>query len=146
MIISVPHIVRRLTPDVAALFVIAALVAGCASPTPQVGSMSDNQAVTALVEEARSSRAEMRFGRAAAQLERALRIEPANSVLWHELAWVYMDQGSPDQAIQFATKSNTLTRDNDMESANWGLIAQAYTRKGDRNRARRARRKAYTLR
>ena len=128
---------------VGALLTIA-LFAGCASPPSKTDAPSTKPAVVALVEDAHASSDQQRHDRAAAQLERALRIEPTNPVLWHELAQVYLDQGGLDEAIQFATKSNTLTEDAGMESANWELIAQAYNRMGDRDRARRARQKANT--
>jgi Tfp pilus assembly protein PilF len=48
--------------------------------------------------------------RAAATLERALRIEPANPWLWHRLAVLRLQQGYPELAIHLAARSSELAR------------------------------------
>ncbi|MEJ2154345.1 MAG: tetratricopeptide repeat protein [Desulfobacteraceae bacterium] len=45
---------------------------------------------------------------ARANLERAVRIEPRNPLLWQELARVQLEQGQYRQAENMAAKSNTL--------------------------------------
>ena len=131
-----------------ALLIVGASLAysGCASsPKEQASEIgSATPVVTALITDAEASRQQKQYDQAAVQLERALRIEPRNAGLWHELARVYFDQGSFDQAIQFATKSNTLTKDPELRAKNWRLMAQAYTQQGDRDSAHKARQKALT--
>jgi predicted Zn-dependent protease len=100
---------------------------------------SDNNAVVALVESARLDAAAGQFSVAASHLERALRIEPRNAALWHELARVTLNQGQPDQAAQLATKSNTFAGQNvALRASNWRLIGQARTQTGDREGAESA--------
>ena len=129
-----------------ALLVLSALLvfAGCASPSKEQTHEAEpvTPVVTALVTDAQLSRQQQDYDQAAVQLERALRIEPRNAGLWYELARVYFEQGSFNQAIQFATKSNTLTKDSELRSKNWRLMAQAYTELGDSDRAHEAQQKA----
>lgn len=109
---------------------------GAPEPLP-VGS--DNSAVVALVQNARQEAAAGQFNTAAATLERALRIEPRNPTLWHELARVNLHEGQPLQAAQFATKSNTFAGDNTaLRASNWRLIGQARTQTGDHSGAESA--------
>ncbi len=48
--------------------------------------------------------------RAAATLERALRIEPANAWLWHRLAVLRLQQGFRKLASELASRSSALAR------------------------------------
>ena len=75
------------------------------------------------------------FDQAAAKLERALRVEPGNARLWHELARVHLDQGNADQAIQFAHKSDALAIDESLKSRNRRLIKAARSLPGATRRA-----------
>lgn len=69
---------------------------------------------------------------AANYLERALRIEPRNAVLWERLATVRYEQKDWRQAIQLAAKSNTLVgRNTALRRQNWYLMANAYGLLGD---------------
>ena len=90
--------------------------------------ISDQAAVVNWVDSARYLRERKQFDQAAVKLERALRVEPGNASLWHELARVHLDQGNFDQAIQFANKSNALTRDNDLKTSNRRLVNTAQSR------------------
>lgn len=93
---------------------------------------SNNGAVVALAQTARQDMSAGRLGAAAANIERALRIEPRNPTLWHELARVNLHQGRAAQAAQLARKSNTFAADNTaLQAANWRLIGQARTQDGD---------------
>ena len=79
--------------------------------------------------------------RAAATLERAIRIEPANPWPWHRLAALRLEQGMLRQAIDVAQKSNSLAADNTrLLAANWELIARARDGLGDVAGAAAARR------
>lgn len=127
-----------------AAHVLALVLAACASIQPPgepepIPVASDNNAVIALVQNARHEAAAGRLNVAAANLERALRIEPRNATLWHELARINLHQGQPTQAAQFATKSNTFAGDNaKLRASNWRLIGQARTQTGDNTGAESA--------
>jgi predicted Zn-dependent protease len=83
---------------------------------------------------------------AAAVLERALRLEPQNPLLWHRLAALRLQQGQHAQAASLAAKSNALAgRDRQLQASNWAVIAQANEQLGDTNAARLAREKARQL-
>jgi len=83
---------------------------------------------------------------AAASLERALRIDPRNAVIWYHLATVRLEQGEPAQAEQLAVKSNSLAGGNRLQqSRNWHLIAQARRAQGNPDGAVAAERRAREL-
>lgn len=137
-------------PNRIVLFLVM-LLSGCATvapPTPEEESpgRSDNTAVVALLENARQDTAAGKLDSAAATLERALRIEPRNASLWHQLARVRLNQGQSGQAIQLANKSTTLAVDNNaLRAANWRLIGQARAERGDHAGAEAAFAKAEEL-
>ena len=112
------------------------LLAGCAAPgpapveeppaPPPPEKTSENIAVAGLMDIARADVAANRLGSAAATLERALRIEPRNARLWHELALVRLKQGDYAQAVSTATRSNTLAGgDSALRTANQRVIEEA---------------------
>jgi predicted Zn-dependent protease len=83
---------------------------------------------------------------AAASLERAIRIEPRNPLLWYHLATVRLAQQEAAQAEQLAVKSNSLAAGNRLQqSRNWRLIAKARQALGDRAGAQAAERRAREL-
>ena len=64
--------------------------------------------------------------KAGASLERALRIEPRNAGIWHDLAQIRLHQGQYQQAESLASKSSNLAGGNRaLQSRNWKLIASA---------------------
>ena len=72
-----------------------------------------------------------KLGSAAATLERALRIEPRNPRLWHELAKVRYRQADYTQAESLAARSNTYAApDADLRAANQKLIADSRAARG----------------
>jgi tetratricopeptide (TPR) repeat protein len=117
------------------LFVIAASIAGCAGlPTRETESLpvSDNNAVIALADAGRADAANGKLDAAAASFERALRIEPRNPVLWHELAKLRLQQGQYQQAEGLAARSNGWAGDNKiLRAENWRIIGQARLKRGD---------------
>lgn len=137
------------------LFLIPALLlAGCATPPatsggptpeappPQIGEetfvipetrpvMSGNRAVIALLDRARLDSEAGKRGSAGASLERALRIEPRNAWLWHELAQLRLAQGQYAQAITLAQKSTSFARDRRLQALNWKVIGDARIAQGD---------------
>ena len=81
-----------------------------------------------LMESARNDAQSGKLVQAAATLERALRIEPRNPRLWHELALVRLRQGDGAQAANLAARSNSFAGgDAALRSANQNIIDQART-------------------
>jgi Tfp pilus assembly protein PilF len=98
--------------------------------------------ITALLNDAEKFSQQGQTEKAAATIERALRIEPKNALLWHHLAVVRMQQQQWQQAIVMARKSNALAGNNkQLKSDNWGIIAAAYDSLGDKKKANEARNK-----
>ena len=124
------------------LFVIAVSIAGCAGlPTRETESLpvSDNNAVIALADAGRADAANGKLDAAAASFERALRIEPHNPILWHELAKLRLQQGQYQQAEGLAAKSNGWAGDNKtLRAENWRIIGQTRLKRGDYSGAQSA--------
>jgi predicted Zn-dependent protease len=98
-------------------------------PKPVV---SGNQAVVALLDRARLDTGAGRREAAGASLERALRIEPRNAWLWHELAQLRLAQGQYAQAISLAQKSSSFAgRERGLRALNWRVIGNARVAQGD---------------
>ena len=95
-------------------------------PVTETPRPSENIAVAGLMDTARADVAANRLGSAAATLERALRIEPRNPRLWHELARVRLRQGDYAQAESTAARSNTWAgADSELRAANQRIIEEA---------------------
>lgn len=126
------------------LWIAALFLAGCAMmQTAAPPQPSGNTAVQELLNKAHDQAAAGRLDAAGANLERALRIEPRNSVLWQELARVRLDQGQYRQAENLAAKSNALAGGNRyLQAENWRIIGEARNRRGDLEGARAAFKKA----
>ena len=108
--------------------------------------VSDSNAVVALAEAARADTDGGNFIKAAAALERALRIEPRNPRLWHELAQLKLKEGDYTQATNMAARSNTWAgTDKTLRAANWRLIGEAKRSLGDETGAHAAFDKADAL-
>jgi len=134
------------------LLFLMILMAGCATaPEPVPVSESkpvavpapaprpENIAVAGLMDSARADAAAGRLINAAASLERALRIEPRNPRLWHELARVRLKQGQYAQAESVAARSNSWASDDkELRAENWRLIAEARRARGDTEGAQAA--------
>ena len=93
-------------------------------PPPPV--RSESLAIAGLIDSARADQSAGRLANAAASLERALRIEPKNPRLWHELARVRLRQGDYQQAESTALRSNSWAGDDrEIRAANQRLIDEA---------------------
>jgi Tfp pilus assembly protein PilF len=127
------------------------ILAGCATPPPAPESKpeppppvvippkQENIAIAGLMESARADAAAGKLANAAASLERALRIEPRNPRLWHELARVRSQQGQHAQAENVAVRSNSFAGDDKaLRAENWKLIAETRKARGDTEGARQA--------
>ena len=122
---------RSMRRSFVTLVLLSCAVAGCT--TPPFGSPSPQPAPTtrapsgsarppeaepapaprtnasaALLEQGRQARAAGRYAEAAATLERALRIDPNNPLLWIELAEIKAADGDRAQAREMARKALTL--------------------------------------
>jgi len=103
-------------------------------------------AIVALLDHAERQANDGKLDAAAATLERALRIDPRNPVLWHHMATVRLAQAEAAQAEQLAMKSNSLAPGNyALQARNWQLIAQARRVRGDQPGAIAADRQARKL-
>ena len=88
-------------------------------------------AATALVTQAHAQAGSGEFGQAAATLERALRIEPDNPLLWIELGRVRLGEGNAAQADAMGRKAVALaTGDPSAQAAGWQLIADSLRVRG----------------
>ncbi len=119
-------------------YLLILLVAGCASapepapapsappPLPETPLARESVAIAGLMESARNDAAAGRLVQAAGTLERALRIEPRNPRLWHELAKVRLRQGDAAQAANLAARSNSFAgSDSALRAANRSIIEQS---------------------
>ena len=111
---------------------IGILLSGCAGQSQpdesrvKISSQQDaGRAVTSLMAKADTQVQQKQWERAAAYLERALRIEPRNGYLWHRLARVRMQQGQIELAKNLVQKSNALAgMDEDLKLNNAQLLEQ----------------------
>jgi predicted Zn-dependent protease len=89
-------------------------------------------AVVALLDHAEQQANAGDLRSAAVTLERAIRIDSRNPVLWHHLASVRLAEGDALQAEQLAAKSSSLAPGNyALQARNWELIAEARRKRGD---------------
>lgn len=133
-----------------ALALTGSLLSGCGvqpislpSPSPSPPLAPDTQPATAsLLHDAEQA---LRSGdalKAEGYLERAIRIEPQNPLLWHGLAQSKFQQDQYPQTIQMALKSNSCLPDRATEQSNWLLMEKAYRALGDVQKAENAHQKA----
>ena len=74
------------------------------------GQLESSPAVIALMDQSAYERDEGNLGQAVAVIERALRIQPRNPILWHRLAALRLQQGRHELAENLARKSISLAR------------------------------------
>lgn len=105
-----------------------------------------SKAVLALLANAREAALKGELARSESFLERALRIEPRNAVLWHYMAKLRLNQGRLKQAAGLAAKSNSLDSSNKiLQADNWRIIAHARHQSGDIQGSKQAQRKVDEL-
>jgi tetratricopeptide (TPR) repeat protein len=103
-------------------------------------------ASTALVAQAHRQAGGGDYGQAAATIERALRIEPDNPLLWIELGRVRMGENNPAQADSMGRKALSLaTGDPAAEASAWRLIADSLRARGKNPEATEADQRAAAL-
>jgi Flp pilus assembly protein TadD len=90
-----------------------------------------SSASSALVKQAHAQTGKGDFGGATATVERALRIEPDNPLLWIELGQVHLAEGNAPQAESMGRKAVALaTGDPNAQAASWRLIGDALLARG----------------
>jgi Tfp pilus assembly protein PilF len=103
-------------------------------------------AASSLVGQAHKQSASGDYGLAAATIERAMRIEPDNPLLWIELGRVRLTAGDNRQAESMGRKALAMaTGDPRAQSASWRLIADALRALGRNDEAVQADRHANGL-
>ncbi|VAW93189.1 hypothetical protein MNBD_GAMMA22-685 [hydrothermal vent metagenome] len=103
-------------------------------------------AVKSLLLDARGAASSGNIARAESLLERALRIEPRNAVLWHYMAKMKLHQGRYSKAIGMAAKSNSMAKnDYTLRADNWRIIAHAENWLGNISKSKMAQEKADQL-
>ena len=112
-------------------------------PGPPPRQFHLGSASSALVAQAHTQEAGGDFGQAAATLERALRIEPDNPLVWIELGRVRLGENNPAQAVSVGHKALALaTGDSAAQASAWHLIADSLKAQGKNGEAAEAERHA----
>jgi tetratricopeptide (TPR) repeat protein len=115
-------------------------------PPPATRNYSLNAASRALVNQAHTQLASKNFAMAAATIERALRIEPNNPLLWLEYGQVRMTEGNYAQAESMARRALTLASgDPHTQATAWRLIAESLQAQNKTTEARQAELRADSL-
>lgn len=116
-------------------------------PRAEAGHSTVSPAVAALLHRARHEERAGHANRSEAILERALRIQPRNPLIWYRIARLRLAQHQPVQAESFAVKSASLAgADRAMAARAWALIAEARRAQGHSHGAGLARARAAALR
>ena len=98
---------------------------------------ASRQAVLDLLSQSKQAINNSNYVDAENYLKRALRIEPGNAKLWHNMAVVNFYQENYQQAIQQALKSNNLAKNNhQLIDNNSKVIKQSYIELGEPAKAR----------
>jgi Flp pilus assembly protein TadD len=139
-------------PEVAATGPAAEPVIATPAPAPlprerpRTAPATLSPASKALVGQAQSQRKKGDLPGATVSLERALRIEPNNPLLWIEMGRLRMDQRNFPQAEAMGRKALSMSvGDNRTQSAAWQLIADALKARGRNPQAQEALEKAREL-
>jgi tetratricopeptide (TPR) repeat protein len=104
-----------------------------------------NPAVKELLADASSAESVGDYNRAAALLERALRIEPRDPEILQSMAEVQLQNGDFEQALNFAVRSyDSGPRVGEICGRNWRTIAEARDHLGDRSGSADAAQRAST--
>jgi tetratricopeptide (TPR) repeat protein len=116
------------------------------APPPPVREYQLGSATRSLVNQAHTQVAAGNFAVAAGSIERALRIEPNNPLLWIELGKVRQAEGNYAQAENLGRKALSLASgDPRTQSSAWRLIAEALRARGKAPEAQEAEARADAL-
>lgn len=106
---------------------------------PRTPPATLSPASQALVAQAQAQRRKGDLPGATVSLERALRIEPNNPLLWIELGRLRMDQGNFPQAENMGRKALAMAvGDDSTQSRAWELIAESLRARGKNPQAEEA--------
>jgi cytochrome c-type biogenesis protein CcmH/NrfG len=115
-------------------------------PRPPPKQFKLGPATASLVAQAHKQASTGNYEPAAATIERALRIEPENPLLWIELGQVRLSEGNAAQADGMGHKALALaTGDVTAQSSAWRLIADSLRARQRNQEAADAEKKAATL-
>jgi tetratricopeptide (TPR) repeat protein len=113
---------------------------------PAVREPTLGAASRALISQAQTQMATKNYAVAASSIERALRIEPDNPLLWIELGKVRLAEGNYVQAENMARKAVSMSVNAPRaQSSAWRLIADAYRARGRNIEAQEAQARADSL-
>jgi Flp pilus assembly protein TadD len=116
-------------------------------PPPVVREPTLSAASRALVNQAQIQLQSKNYPVAASSIERALRIEPSNPLLWIELGKVRQAEGNYVQAENMARKAASMSvLAPKANSAAWSLIAESLRARGKNTEAREAEMRAQGIR
>jgi predicted Zn-dependent protease len=116
------------------------------TPAPVVREPTLGAASRALVTQAQTQMATKNYIVAASSIERALRIEPDNPLLWIELGKVRFAEGNYVQAENMARKAVSMSVNAPRaQSSAWRLIADSYRARGKNIEAQAAQARADSL-
>jgi len=114
--------------------------------TPPARQFHLGPAASALVTQAKTQASGGEYAAAGATLERALRIEPDNPLLWVELGRVQMGEGNASQADSMGRKALALALgDPSAQASAWRLIADSLHARGRTADALEAEQRAASL-
>jgi len=106
---------------------IAAAAPALTSKPKKTSPPPSRQAVLELLSQSKSAIDQYNYNEAESLLSRALRIEPDNAWLWHNMAVLKFYQQDYQQAIQQALKSNNLQKNSpQLKINNEKIIKQSY--------------------
>jgi tetratricopeptide (TPR) repeat protein len=113
---------------------------------PKAAQATLSPASKALVSQAQTQRRKGDLPGAAGSLDRALRIEPNNPLLWIEMGRLRMDQRNFPQAEAMGRKALSMSvGDGQTQSAAWQLIADSLRARGKNQQAQEALEKSREL-
>jgi len=116
-------------------------------PRPRTAPPAElNPASRSLVQQAQAQRKKGDLAGANVSLDRALRIEPSNPLLWIEMGRLRMDQRNYPQAENMGRKALSMSvGDNRTQVAAWQLIGDSFRARGKNPQAQAAYDKAAEL-
>lgn len=115
-------------------------------PAPVMRPKTLSPATKALVTQAQAQLSAGNQSLASGTIERALRIESDNPLLWIELAKIRHHEGNDAQAENLAKKALAMASgDSKAQAAAWRVIADSYRARGRNPEAREAQAKATAL-
>jgi predicted Zn-dependent protease len=113
---------------------------------PRAPPATLSPASRSLVSQAQAQRKRGDLPGASVSLDRALRIEPSNPLLWIEMGRLRLDQQNFAQAENMGRKALSMSvGDNTSQAAAWELIADSLRPRGRNAEAEEARAKARAL-